>query len=97
MQAELKNFKSGTINDVRFNVDDGLDVPYIEQEQYESLYEDGGTFVARERASSARVQATPKGLMGVRMNRNGAPWSAAGPHATLSSPTRSMHGERDRS
>jgi len=97
MQTELKNFKSGTINDVRFNVDDGLDLPYIEQEQYESLYEDGGTFVARERASSGRVQATPKGRMGVRMNRNDVPWSAAGPHATLSSRTRSMHGEGDRS
>src|SRR3990170_4174945 len=32
MQTKLKNFKSCIISDVRFSVDDRLEVPYVEQE-----------------------------------------------------------------
>ena len=37
MQAKLKNFKSGQIIDVRFRVDDMLEVPFLESKDYEYL------------------------------------------------------------
>ena len=48
MQTKLKNFKSGIISDVRFSVDDRLEVPYVEQKQYEYLYKDGDKFVVMD-------------------------------------------------
>lgn len=41
MQTKLKDLKSGAIIDVRFNVDDKLEVPYVESKEYEFLYHDG--------------------------------------------------------
>ena len=51
MQTKLKNFKSGTISDVRFSVDDRLEVPYVEQKQYEFLYKEGSKFVVMDSES----------------------------------------------
>lgn len=45
MATKLKNFKTGVINDVRFNVDDRIEVPFVESKEYEYLYQDGDSFV----------------------------------------------------
>ncbi len=45
MQARLKNLKSGVIRDVRFTVDERLEVPYLESKEYEYLYQDGARYV----------------------------------------------------
>jgi len=45
MQAKLKNFKQGNVIDVRFRVDDTLEVPFVEAREFEYLYADGSGFV----------------------------------------------------
>ncbi|MCH7993138.1 MAG: elongation factor P [Planctomycetes bacterium] len=48
MQAKVKQLKSGTIRNVRFSVDDRLEVPYIESKEYEYLYKDGDDFIVMD-------------------------------------------------
>jgi len=45
IQARLKNFKTGQIIDVRFNMDDRLDTPFMESKTYEYLYSEGDALV----------------------------------------------------
>ena len=45
MQTKLKNMKSGQIIDVRFNVDERLDTPFLETKEYEFLYPEGDSLV----------------------------------------------------
>ncbi len=45
VQAQLKHFKSGQIIDVRFNMDDKLETPFVESKDFEYLYEEGGSLV----------------------------------------------------
>ena len=45
MQTKLKNLTSGQINDVRFRVDDTLEVPFLQSKEYEFLYEEGQQLV----------------------------------------------------
>jgi elongation factor P len=45
MQIKLKGLVDGTIIDVRFNVDDRLETPFLEDKEYEYLYPDGDDFV----------------------------------------------------
>jgi elongation factor P len=45
VQAQLKNFKSGQIIDVRFNMDDRLETPFVETREFEYLYEEGDALV----------------------------------------------------
>lgn len=48
MQAKVKNFKSGTITEVRFSVDDRIEVPFIDSREYEYLYRDGDNYVVMD-------------------------------------------------
>jgi len=48
MQAKIKNLKTGVISDVRFNVDDRVEVPFVEQKEYEYLYREGDKFVVMD-------------------------------------------------
>jgi len=41
MQTKLKDLRSGAIMEVRFNVDDKVEVPFVESKEYEFLYHDG--------------------------------------------------------
>ena len=41
MQTKLKALKTGAILAVRFNVDDKVEVPFVESKEYEFLYHDG--------------------------------------------------------
>lgn len=51
IQTKIKNFKSGTIFEVRFNVDERLETPFIETKEYEFLYRDGTSFVVMDMES----------------------------------------------
>ena len=45
MQTKIKNLKSGTIFDVRFNVNDRIEIPFVESKDYEFLYRDGDNYI----------------------------------------------------
>lgn len=45
MQAKLRNLKTGSMTDVRFNVDARIEVPFIESKDYQFLYREGENFV----------------------------------------------------
>lgn len=45
MQTKLKDMKTGTILGVRFNVDDRVEVPFVESKEYEFLYQDGADYI----------------------------------------------------
>lgn len=51
MQAKIKDFRTGTIQDVRFSVDDRIEVPYVESKQYEYLYRDGDSYIVMDTSS----------------------------------------------
>ncbi len=44
MQTKLKNLKSGTMFEMRFNVTERIEVPFVESKDYEFLYRDGDSF-----------------------------------------------------
>ena len=45
MKLKLKNFKQGNVVEYRFNVNDKVETPYVEDKPYEYLYRDGNDFV----------------------------------------------------
>ncbi len=51
MQVKLKNIQSGQILDVRFRMDDTVDVPFLESKEMEYLYEDGKNLVVMDTES----------------------------------------------
>ncbi len=55
MQAKLKNLKTGAMQEVRFNVDDRLEIPYVESKEYEFLYRDGSNFVVMDLESYDQI------------------------------------------
>lgn len=48
MQAKLKNLKTGVMSDVRFTVDEKLEVPFVESKAYEFLYREGEDFIVMD-------------------------------------------------
>jgi len=48
MQTKLKNLRTGTIFDVRFNVNDRIEVPFVESKDFEFLYNDGDNFIVMD-------------------------------------------------
>ena len=55
MQAKLKNFKTGSIIDVRFRVDDTVEIPFLESREYEYLYHDGNGYVLMDKENYEQV------------------------------------------
>ncbi len=45
MQTKVKNLKTGTMTEVRFRVDDTVEVPYVESKEYEYLYREGENLI----------------------------------------------------
>jgi len=45
MQIKMKNFKSGQSIDQRFNMDEKLETPHVEDKPFEYLYREGDNFV----------------------------------------------------
>lgn len=48
VQAKIKNLRKGTIFDVRFNVDERIEIPFVESKEYEYLYQDGDNYVVMD-------------------------------------------------
>jgi elongation factor P len=59
MQAKIKNFKTGAISEVRFNVDDRIEAPFVESKDYEFLYRDGENFVVMDLESYDQFPVSP--------------------------------------
>jgi len=59
MQAKIKNLKSGIISDVRFNVDDRIEIPFVESKQYEFLYKEGENFIVMDLESYDQIPVSP--------------------------------------
>lgn len=55
MQTKLKNLKSGVIREVRFSVNDRLEVPFVESKQHEYLYQDSGGHVLMDSESYEQI------------------------------------------
>jgi elongation factor P len=45
IQAKLKNFRTGTMSDNRFSVDDRIETPRVEDREHEFLYREGDNYV----------------------------------------------------
>ncbi len=67
MQAKIKNFKTGIINDVRFNVDDRLETPFVESKEYEYLYPEGDSFVIMDKETFDQINVD-KDIVGDAVN-----------------------------
>lgn len=48
VQSKIKNLRTGTIYDVRYNVDDRIEIPFVESKDYEFLYRDGENFIVMD-------------------------------------------------
>ncbi|MEP0847502.1 MAG: elongation factor P [Phycisphaerae bacterium] len=62
IQSKLKSIKTGNLLDVRFNVDDRVETPYLDTRDYEFLYRDGGDFVLMDKESFEQIHV-PGDLM----------------------------------
>ncbi len=62
MQIKLKNFKTGQVIDNRFNMDEDLETPHVEDKQFEYLYMDGGSFVLMDTKTFDQINV-PKEIM----------------------------------
>ncbi len=60
MQVKLKDLKSGTITNVRFNVDERLETPFLEDKHFEFLYRDGDNFVLMDTTTYDQITVTPE-------------------------------------
>jgi elongation factor P len=58
MQIKLKNFKTGQIIDNRFNMDEDVEVPHVEDRAYEYLYQDGDAFVLMDNQSFEQIHVS---------------------------------------
>ena len=58
MQAKLKEFKSGVMTDVRFTVDERIEVPFVESKEYEYLYQDGSDYVLMDQATFDQIHVS---------------------------------------
>jgi elongation factor P len=59
MQTKIKNFKTGTMFDVRFNVNDRLEVPFVESKEYEFLYNDGTSYIVMDLETFDQIPVSP--------------------------------------
>lgn len=59
MQAKIKNLKSGTISDVRFSVDERIEIPYVESKTYEYLYRDGEKYMVMDTETYDQIPIDP--------------------------------------
>jgi len=55
MQAKVKNVKSGVISEVRFSVDDRVELPFVESRSYQFLYRDGENYMVMDLESFDQI------------------------------------------
>ena len=59
MQAKLKDLLKGGTTDVRFNVTDRIEIPFLESKEYEYLYNDSSGFVLMDTTTFDQVTVEP--------------------------------------
>lgn len=55
VQVKLKSLKTGNLLDVRFNVDDRVETPFIDTRPYEYLYRDGDNYVLMDKQTFDQI------------------------------------------
>ena len=55
MQTKLKDLMKGRMIDLRFNVNDRVETPFLEDKEYEFLYHDGESFVLMDTSTYDQV------------------------------------------
>ncbi|MCK4658438.1 MAG: elongation factor P [Phycisphaerae bacterium] len=60
MQTKLKDMKTGTIMEVRFSVDDRVEVPFVESKEYEFLYQDGKDYIFMDTETFDQIPIDPE-------------------------------------
>ena len=55
IQTRVKMLKGGTLREVRFRVDDQIEIPFVESKEYEYLYKDGAYFVLMDPESFDQI------------------------------------------
>jgi elongation factor P len=58
MQTKLRNIKSGTMLDVRFNVNDRIETPFLDTRPYEYLYRDGRDYVLMDQETYEQIHVS---------------------------------------
>ena len=58
MQIKLKNFKTGQVIDNRFNMDEDIETPHVEDRGYEYLYQDGDSYVLMDNQSFEQINVS---------------------------------------
>ncbi len=59
MQTKLRGMKSGTMIDMRFNVNDRIETPFLDTRPYEYLYRDGSAFVLMDQENFDQIHVSP--------------------------------------
>ena len=59
MQVKLKDIQSGGLNEVRLNVDERLETPFLEDKEYEYLYRDGDNCVLMDTETYDQIGVAP--------------------------------------
>ena len=55
MQTKLRGVKSGTMIDMRFNVNDRIETPFLDTKPYEYLYRDGADYVLMDQETYDQI------------------------------------------
>ncbi len=58
IQTRLKNLKTGQVIDARFNTDDVLETPFVENKPFEYLYRDGDDFVLMDQGNYDQIHVS---------------------------------------
>lgn len=58
VQTKLKSIKTGNLLDVRFNVDDRVETPFLDTREYEYLYRDGDDYVLMDKESFEQIHVS---------------------------------------
>ncbi|MFQ5805477.1 MAG: elongation factor P [Phycisphaerae bacterium] len=58
MQTKLRGVKSGTMIDMRFNVNDRIETPYVDTKPYEYLYRDGKDYVLMDQETFDQIHVS---------------------------------------
>lgn len=67
MSAKLKNFRTGSMSDHRFNVNDRIEVPFVETREYEYLFKEADSFVLMDLQNYDQINVT-KDIVGDAAN-----------------------------
>ncbi len=67
MQVKLKKYTTGQVIDVRFKVDDTIEIPFVETKEYEYLYQESNGYVLMDNETYDHV-TIDKELLGDAVN-----------------------------